>query len=36
MMMTTTRGLGHTVVLTVSPVAATEMGTTVEKLKELR
>lgn len=36
MMMTTPRGLGHTVVLTVPPVAATVVGTTVEKLEELR
>jgi hypothetical protein len=36
MMMTPGRGLRHIVVLTASPVAATERGTTVEKLEELR
>jgi hypothetical protein len=36
MMIATVRGGGLRVVLTASPVAATEIGTTVEKLKELR
>jgi hypothetical protein len=36
MMMATVRGVGLRVVLTALPVAATEIGTTVEKLKELR
>jgi hypothetical protein len=36
MMMTSARGLRHSVVLTASPVATTERRTTVEKLEELR
>jgi hypothetical protein len=36
MMMTPALGLRHSVVLTASPVAATDIGTTAEKLKELR
>jgi hypothetical protein len=36
MMMTAARRVRHSVVLTASPVAATELGTTVEKLEELR